>query len=63
MSQIFRKWTEEEENFLINNYSTMTDEELGEKLSRTKGFRFNNRWFQMVCGRRSTFKRVFKAAY
>lgn len=36
MNQISRKWTDDEVDFLINNYLTMTDQELGKCLSRTK---------------------------
>lgn len=36
MSPNIRKWTDKEVEFLIKNYLTMTDKELGDSLSRTK---------------------------
>src|SRR5690625_3638358 len=32
-----KPWTNEEDLFLVNNYETMSNEELSEKLGRTKG--------------------------
>ncbi|MBS4211810.1 hypothetical protein [Neobacillus rhizophilus] len=36
MTHISRKWTDDEIDFLINNFLTMTDQEIGNYLSRTK---------------------------
>lgn len=31
-----RKWTKEEEQYIVDNYKKLTDEEIGERLNRTK---------------------------
>lgn len=36
MDQISRRWTEDEVNFLSQNYLSMSDQELGDCLKRTK---------------------------